>query len=362
MKDRVARNTAALSWIPLLPAVLLFLLAGCGGHGRPDQAQATAPLCPLPTPATFVGTVPCPDCAQIRLTLNLRPDFIYQLRKTWLEEDGSVKKTTAEMGRWRYVAEGNLIVLGRKKDMLNVLSIQGMDRLRLLEARGRKVISRLPYELARAENLDPFPDTVRMKGMYSHMADGGVFTECLSGVSFPVAAEGAADALQRAYMETPHGQNEPLLSVIDGRLGKRSGGHDVLVVERFVRIVPDTDCTGARTGISLTGTNWRLIEVAGKPVTPPEGRQVPYFVLEPDGTQRGFAGCNRFFGTYMVRGDIFLFNKMASTRMACRKAMDVEDAFLRALAATESYLVQGDILELRDRKGTVLARLKASTN
>ncbi|HFQ90408.1 MAG TPA: META domain-containing protein, partial [Desulfobulbus sp.] len=351
----------------LLLLIVLFLAIGCartrqpvGGHG-----EAAAPACPLPTPATYVGTIPCADCAAIRLTLNLRPDSIYQLRKTWLDDHGQAKKTAAEMGRWRYVAKGNLIVLGRKKDMLNVLSIQGMDRLRILDARGKKIISRLPYELTRTEKPEPFPDTVRMKGMYRHTADGGIFTDCLSGVSFPVAAEGAARALEQAYLQTPHGQDEPLLVILEGSIEKRPGRNgmgrlDMVIPDRLVRVVPDTDCTGARTGTSLTRTTWRLVEVGGKPVPTIEGRPEPFFVLEPNGRQRGFSGCNRFFGTYLVRGDILVFNKMASTRMACRKAMDLEDAFLRAISATESYRVQGDILELRNREGTVLARLKAA--
>ncbi len=63
-----------------------------------------------------------------------------------------------------------------------------------------------------------------------------------------------------------------------------------------------------------------------------------------------------------MRGDILVFNKMAATRMACRKGMEIEDAFLHVLSGTESYRIEGDILELRNREGTVLARLKATTN
>ncbi len=353
----------------LLLLIVLFLAIGCARTGQPvgGHGEAAAPACPLPTPATYIGTVPCADCASMRLILNLRPDSIYQLRKIWLDDHGQAKKTAAEMGRWRYVAEGNLIVLGRKRDRLNVLSIQGMDRLRLLDARGKKIISRLPYELIRAEKPEPFPDSVRMKGMYADTKEGGVFTECLSGVSFPVAAEGAERALEQAYLQTPHGQDEPLLVVLEGRIEKRPGRNgmgrmDMVIPDRLVRVVPDTDCTGASTGTSLTRTTWRLVEVGGKPVSAIEGRPEPYFVLEPDGRQRGFSGCNRFFGTYLVRGDILVFNKMAATRMACRKGMEIEDAFLHVLSGTESYRIEGDILELRNREGTVLARLKATTN
>ncbi len=367
MMKRNTMNSAAVV------RILFFLLAavlagGCAGH-QPlsGQADARGPVCPLPTPATFTGTVPCTEaaCARIRLTLNLRPDAIYQLRKTWIDKNGGVRKTLTGMGRWRYVADGNLIVLGRKKDMLNVLSIQGLDRLRLLDVRGRKIISRLPYELTRAGQLDPFPDTVRMRGMYRKVDGGALFSECLSGVTFPVADGRAGEILEQTYTQTPHGQEEPLLAVLEGGLVQRPGrgglGSVWMVrVDRFERFIPDADCTGVRTGISLTRTNWRLIEVAGKAVTIAQGQQEPFFVLEPDGRQRGFSGCNRFFGTYLVRGDVLVFNKMAATRMACRRGMEVEDAFLKALSATESYLIKDDVLELRDRKGTVLARLRAA--
>jgi len=49
----------------------------------------------------------------------------------------------------------------------------------------------------------------------------------------------------------------------------------------------------------------------------------------------GFAGCNRFFGQYVLDGTKLSFSALGSTMMACPEGMDTELAFLRALNETD---------------------------
>ena len=339
-------------------ALLLLTITGCAVPEK-TVVQEVKPPSPVPAPATFTGRIPWVDCDGVDITLNFRPDNLYQLRKSVIR--GETFDTTSEMGRWKYDPAENLIVLGEKRGSLKTLTVLDDNTMRLQDVEGQEIFStKLNYELHRADTFDPFPDPVRMRGMYTLKGDSGFLTECRSGVRFPVSTEKENSALEHSYNVTPHGQGEPLLVSIEGSLVKRSGKEEV-VVDRFVRIIPEQDCNGERNDTGLFNTTWRLIELDGKPITLAEGQQNPFVMLEVEGNRmHGFSGCNRFFGTYLVKGEIFVFNKMAATRMVCLKGTALENGFLKAMSNTEAYRIRNGILELRDRDENILARLKAT--
>ena len=75
---------------------------------------------------------------------------------------------------------------------------------------------------------------------------------------------------------------------------------------------------------------WKLVELRGKKVTPPENQnREPHFILkELDKRVIGHGGCNSFHGAYeLSAGDRIRFSKMASTLMACED-METEKEFL----------------------------------
>lgn len=352
------------SCLTVLFFVLLFILSGCAEPEKQTVAEVQ-PISPVPAPATFIGRIPWVGCDGVDITLNFRPDNLYQLRKTIIR--GEEWDTSSEMGRWKYDPLENLIVLGEKRGSLRTLSLLDSNTVRLQDIEGRENFSTaLSYELHRADTYDPFPDTVKMRGMYQYIDGSGFFTECGSGVRFPVAETGDNGVLVHRYNTTPHGQGESLLVSIEGSLvpqpaKKGSGGAETIVVERFVKIMPEQDCSGRRKDTGLFNVTWRLVELDGRPISLPEGQPGPFVILEVEGNRmHGFSGCNRFFGTYLVKGEIFIFNKIAGTRMVCRKGTSLENGFLRAMSNTEAYRILNDILELRDRDENILARLKAS--
>ena len=172
--------------------------------------------------------------------------------------------------------------------------------------------------------------------------------------------------LEKSYENTPHGQGEALLVTIEGSLQSRStmgrgSEKEMLVVEWFLEMNPNQDCAGNIRQSNLFDTIWRVVELDGKPVTMTDGQREAYVILEvEDNRMYGFSGCNKFFGTYLVKGEIFVFNKMAGTRMACLKGLDLENEFLKAMHKTEAYRVRDGVLELRDRDENVLARLQVA--
>ena len=346
--------------------VVLFALSGCTGP-QPKTTQSTdKSVDPIPLPSTYIGRIPCPDCDGIDIVLNFKKNGLYQLRKTTIK--GKTWDSVAEIGRWKYDRTEKLIVLGNKRGSLKTLQLVDRDTLRLQDVEGKKLTAKQNYELHRNPTPDPFPDSVRMRGMYSAHGDKGFFTECTTGIRFPVTTEKAYRELANAYNNTPHGQEEQLLVLLEGSLqpgpttnDEGENGTEKLVVTRFLNIFPGQDCRGDHRRMSLFNTTWKLLEINGKPVTLADGQEEPYVILDIKGNRmHGFSGCNRFFGTYLIKGEIFVFNKMAATRMACMKGLSLEDAFLEAMHKTEAYRLQDGILELRDRDEHILARLQAA--
>ena len=97
-----------LSRIKLLAIAMCCALVGCAQPQDQVELDATdspAGIVPFELPATFTGHIPCPDCLKVDITLNLRPDFIYQLRKTYQTEQGP-RNVESQMRRWRYSPEG----------------------------------------------------------------------------------------------------------------------------------------------------------------------------------------------------------------------------------------------------------------
>ena len=354
---------------PLSLTLFLFLFVLYGCSASMDQQQVTKaalkPAQPFPLPSTYTGTVPCPDCDGMDLILTLREDGLYLLKKT--RKKGKEWDISTVMGRWKYEPGEKALVLGRKRGALATLVFidNAQNTLRLQDMEGKKFADTEKYVLSRNATVNNITDPVRMRGMFSIEAEKAMFKECMSGHTFPVAREKAYRKLERAYDTTPHGQGEPLLVAIEGSFDTRPTMDDkeeeVLLVHRFVRIFPEQNCQGQQSKTTLFDHTWVPVELLGKPVELAPGQKEPFIILEKKNKRmHGFSGCNRFFGTYFLRGEIFVFNKVAATRMACMKGLDIEDAFLEAMHRTEAYTMGDDnTLELRDRNGTLLARCKA---
>ena len=112
----------------------------------------------------------------------------------------------------------------------------------------------------------------------------------------------------------------------------------------------------APSGVSVQDVEWVLVELNGEPIRPAGGGPVPTLTLAgADRRAAGQAGCNRLTGSYEATGDSLRFGALATTRMYC-PAMDMEQQFLAALAATRSYRATANELELLNGEGRGIAR------
>ena len=342
----------------------ILLLAGCAGRDQStvtDQAGAT---CPIPVPATYSAVIPCQDCSPTSAVLTLRPDFLYLLRISTTDSKTGEQESKSEAGLWTYLPADNSILLSSHEQVTRNLAITGANSLRVVKVAGGIIPPDVNYDLALEASPLYLDDVVRMQGMYGYQADAGQFRECLTGAVFPVSTEGESAALQRAYLNTPHGQGDPLLVTIDARLlsklGRRMEYQEYLEPVNFINILPGMLCNGQKSDkLTLMDNSWFLISIAGKEIPLSEDQKRPFLRLAvEENRMEGFAGCNRFAGNYFIRGEFFIFNKMITRRMACVHGIELEDAFLQVLSGTRRYHIEKNILEMRDEDGKVLALLK----
>jgi heat shock protein HslJ/pimeloyl-ACP methyl ester carboxylesterase len=203
----------------------------------------------------------------------------------------------------------------------------------------------------------------RMTGSFTYMADAGLFTDCLTGEKLPVAQEGDNAALERAYLSAISRPAEPVLVTVSGRVVPRpsadgGGTRDHLYVDRFLNEWPGESCETSTVQTTLSNTYWKLIEVNGAPVQSRDDQPEVHMLLERVGNQvRGFAGCNRFFGSYEVRGDSLRFGQLASTMTAC-PYLDEESAFFAAMQKVSRFEIMGEMLELQG-EGSSRVRFRA---
>lgn len=117
----------------------------------------------------------------------------------------------------------------------------------------------------------------------------------------------------------------------------------------------------AEAAAPLAGTRWTLDALGAEVVA--TGENAPHPTLEfgaEDGQASGFAGCNRFTGSYALGDrDELSFGRLASTRRACSSGMELEQRFLTALEAVRHRRIEGRSLQLLDQQGQVLARFTA---
>jgi copper homeostasis protein (lipoprotein) len=203
----------------------------------------------------------------------------------------------------------------------------------------------------------------RLQGLYSYMADAGMFVECETGQRLPVVQEADNAALEAAYSAARPTPGAALLAVVDGRIENREPmegpARPMLIVDRFLSIAPGS-CSDGRSTASLENTYWKLMRLGSQPVTVADGQREPHFVLQSE-TRRvtGSGGCNRMAGSYTLEGSKISFSQMAGTMMACPDGMDVERAFHTALQTVSRWHIDGETLALFDAAGESVASFES---
>ncbi len=114
----------------------------------------------------------------------------------------------------------------------------------------------------------------------------------------------------------------------------------------------------AKQSASLTQTQWNIVEISGY-----DGaltRRAYLYLSEANESRvSGFAGCNRFGGTYTKTADRLSFGPLMATRMYC-PAMPQENALFNALKQVERFTLEHDELTLIGKDKPLLKLRTAS--
>lgn len=100
-----------------------------------------------------------------------------------------------------------------------------------------------------------------------------------------------------------------------------------------------------KTRRPLVGTEWQLVQLGGKTITPAEGKY-NLTLLAEENRVAGVGACNRLMGSYKAgeKGAIKI-GPLASTRMAC-PGMDDEQRYFTAIESATHYEMDGPMLLL----------------
>lgn len=85
-----------------------------------------------------------------------------------------------------------------------------------------------------------------------------------------------------------------------------------------------------------------------------------YVQFEPGGELGGYAGCNRFFGSYQLDGNTIKIKPLGLTRMACPPPiMSFEISFIEALQSATTVARAKTRIALRNDQGQTTVRFDA---
>ncbi len=328
------------------------------------------PLAPLPPavalrnlPASFTGTLPCADCPGIRYELDLFPDDSFFVKRTYLERPAA--PTQFDMGSWVLSSDRRVVVLQGTHGPAEMFAIRSASTLRMLDRQGQAIDSTLPYTLRRSSRFTTIAVQMPMRGVY-RAATGSMparFTECSTGQSWPVEAQGAAQQLDAMYHGAIKGTDAWLLMALDGRLESRRSGRPALIVEGATRALSGSICGPRFSEAPLENTPWTLTELGATAVASGAasgpGAQAPTLRFRSDA--RSFSassGCVRLTGRYQDVGDALAMAEIG-TMKACATVTGTETAFQQALGRTRRYRILGNTLELYDVSNRRLARFEA---
>ena len=107
------------------------------------------------------------------------------------------------------------------------------------------------------------------------------------------------------------------------------------------------------SGYVLEGPKWQLVSFGLTRMAVPQDAYLTFTA----GRYNGKGGCNQISGSYIKEAFSIRFKEGMSTMMACPN-MDLERAFQQRLVRVDSYVIEGDMLDLQ-AQGKSLLRFKA---
>ena len=124
-----------------------------------------------------------------------------------------------------------------------------------------------------------------------------------------------------------------------------------------VRNMGEEAANSVPTIADLSASAWRPSHIGEMTLAADNGLYVQF---EPGGELGGYAGCNRFFGSYQLDGNKISIEPLGLTRMACSpQVMSFEISFIEALQSASTVAHAETRIALRNDKGQATSRFDA---
>jgi heat shock protein HslJ len=278
-----------------------------------------------------------------QLTITLFPDGVFRLR-----ERANAGSATVDLGQWAQEVDGGVRMILRG----------GLVPRRVFrEANGDRLVAADGTELSRAAKPDMIDDRFELAGLYRDTPSGGMFAECLSGRTYPLAPGGAEPELEKAWTDATPSREASVFVRLQG-----SFRDNELHAERFLALDANATCPPlAPRGSALRDTEWRVVEIDGDRPAYASRRQQPSLRLDNEGKYAAATGCNTVSGTFELDPEGLRFVADATPSLAqCPAAVSaIERRFLDALAAVRQAQLSGTVLDLMDQTNKRRLRLEA---
>ncbi|MCV2348242.1 copper resistance protein NlpE N-terminal domain-containing protein [Paucibacter sp. Y2R2-4] len=320
-------------------------------------------------PSSFSGVLPCADCEGIQHRLTLRDDGSYRLRLDYLGKPG---RLFTEWGRWSVqpkqgLMPGRLLLQGARQEARHFVLVPGTQktpaRLRQLDRQGRHFSSSANLDLHPVAAQDEGQEPLRLRGEFRYMADAANFTDCASGLRWPVQMGGDYLALERRYGELRSSPGAGIWVELKGRVAlspsMEGPPREHVLVDQFIAADGAASCAApaqtlapeARPPLAqLLNTYWKLIEIEGQPLLGTAVQalgDVSLSLSEQEARARLKSVCGNAVGAYQLNGNTLKFSAMAGTISTCpepAKALVLK--LIQALNVSQTYRIEGEQLLL----------------
>jgi len=221
---------------------VFFIGLVCFAYAQTSAGTAKVSSKELELPASFSGILPCADCEGISYHLNLLPNNIYYLSNEYLGKKEGQNRFD-DIGK--YSSKNKVIILKGGREAQMFFKMISHNILKKLDIHGQVINSKLNYILKRDAAFQAVQPRLFMSGMYSYMADAGIFKNCITGQTYSVATQGDNIELERAYLYTQHIANTPVMALVEGEIIHRpkiEGNLSTLIVHKFLRLESNQRC------------------------------------------------------------------------------------------------------------------------
>lgn len=112
--------------------------------------------------------------------------------------------------------------------------------------------------------------------------------------------------------------------------------------------------------VALVTKQWQLSMLGEQAITAEVTKQIPYLTFNKDDNSLfGFAGCNRFRGSYEAMGNTVSLTQLSTTKKMCFQQMNLETQFLTVLSEADNFKVSDKVLTLYSISGIALGQFSA---